>query len=71
MCLSSGGPPAVSEDERIAEENRRQAEQLTMSENKTKQLEKTAKSKRIGGGASRKSLLTGSKGGLGYYDATL
>jgi hypothetical protein len=71
MCLFSSSPPAVSADEKIAEENQRKAEQLKMSQNKAKQLEQTAKSKQIGGGASRKSLLTGSKGGLGYYDATL
>jgi len=71
MCLFSSSSPAVSADERIAEENQREAEQLKMSQNKAKQLEQTAKSKKIGGGASRKSLLTGSKGGLGYYDATL
>lgn len=71
MCLFSSSSPAVSADERIAEENQRDAEQLKMSQNKAKQLEQTAKSKKIGGGASRKSLLTGSKGGLGYYDATL
>ncbi len=71
MCLFSNSSPAVSADEKIAEENQREAEQLKMSQNKAKQLEQTAKSKKIGGGASRKSLLTGSKGGLGYYDATL
>ena len=71
MCLFSSSSPAVSADERIAEENQREAEQLKMSQNKAKQLEQTAKSKKIGGGASRKSLLTGSKGGLGYYDSTL
>jgi|SaaInlLV_10m_DNA_1039704.scaffolds.fasta_scaffold62562_2 hypothetical protein len=71
MCLFSNNPPAVSADERIAQENQQETEQLKMSQNKAKQLEQTAKSKKIGGGASRKSLLTGSKGGLGYYDATL
>jgi hypothetical protein len=71
MCLGGNSSPAVSEDEKIAEENQRKEEQRKTEENKAKQLEDTAKSKRIGGGASRKSLLTGSKGGLGYYDKTL
>lgn len=72
MCLGGGNSkPAVSEDEKIAEENQREEEQRKTEENKAKQLEETAKAKRIGGGASRKSLLTGSKGGLGYYDSTL
>lgn len=72
MCVGGGNKqPAVSKDEKIAEENQREEEQRKTEENKAKQLEETAKSKRIGGGASRKSLLTGSKGGLGYYDSTL
>lgn len=72
MCISRGkSKPAVSEDEKIAQENQRKEEQRKLEENKAKQLEETAKSKRIGGGASRKSLLTGTKGGLGYYDKTL
>ena len=72
MCVGGGNKqPAVSEDEKIAEENQRKEEQRKTEENKAKQLQDTAKSKRIGGGASRKSLLTGSKGGLGYYDSTL
>ena len=72
MCVGGGSKqPAVSKDEKIVEENQREEEQRKTEENKAKQLEETAKSKRIGGGASRKSLLTGSKGGLGYYDSTL
>jgi len=72
MCVGGGGgKPAVSEDEKIAQENEQKAAQEKTEKNKAKQLEETAKSKRIGGGASRKSLLTGSKGGLGYYDSTL
>lgn len=72
MCVGGGSKePAVSEDEKIAEENQRAEEQRKKEENKAKQLEETAKQKRIGGGASRKSLLTSSKGGLGYYDSTL
>lgn len=72
MCIGGrSSKPAVSEDEKIAEENQRKEEQRKTEENKAKQLEDTARSKRIGGGASRKSLLTSSKGGLGYYDSTL
>ena len=71
MCMGRNSKPAVSKDEKIAEENQREEEQRKTEENKAKQLEDTAKAKRIGGGASRKSLLTGSKGGLGYYDKTL
>lgn len=72
MCVGGGSKkPAVSKDEKIAQENEKKAAQEQTEKNKAKQLEETAKSKRIGGGASRKSLLTGSKGGLGYYDSTL
>lgn len=71
MCMGGNKKPAVSQDEKIAQENARKEEERKIEENKAKQLEDTAKSKRIGGGASRKSLLTGSKGGLGYYDKTL
>jgi hypothetical protein len=72
MCLGGGSSkPAVSEDEKIAKENEEKQEQERKSKAKAEQLEETAKAKRIGGGSSRKSLLTSTKGGLGYYSETL
>ena len=72
MCVGGGSSePAVSEDEKIAKENQAQEEKDRKAKAKAEQLEDTAKARRIGGGSSRKSLLTGSKGGLGYYSETL
>ena len=72
MCLGGGGgKPAVSEDEKQAKENQDAEEARKKAKAKEEQLEKTAKAKTLGGGASRRSLLTGSKGGLGFYDETL
>ena len=72
MCLGGcGGPPAVSEEEKQAKANQEAEEARKKAKAKEEQLEKTAKAKTLGGGASRRSLLTGSKGGLGFYDETL
>tara|TARA_E500000178_G_scaffold329679_1_gene360832 strand:+ start:2098 stop:2388 length:291 start_codon:yes stop_codon:yes gene_type:complete len=72
MCLptpKAPKPPQESEDAKIERENQQMAEQRKQAENKAEQLERTVKRKR--GGRGSMSLLTGSKGGLGYYQGTL
>jgi len=72
MCVSkpsTPAPPPPDPNVEIERQNREDAEQAKKAENKAKQLETTVKQKR--GGRGSMSLLTGSKGGLGFYDGTL
>lgn len=68
MCLGGGGggrpePDKQAEAERESEKAK---EQVKTSEMKQEALEETVSRRRKGTG--RRSLLTGSGGGIGYYD---
>lgn len=71
MCLAPKAPkaPAVDPNVEIERENQMANEQATKEKNKADQLARTVKQKR--GGMGSVSLLTGSKGGMGYFDGTL
>ena len=72
MCLAS--TPKIKEPEESAEakierENETAKELKVASDNKAEALERAVKRKR--GGRGGVSLLTGSRGGLGYYNETV
>ena len=71
MCLFGGGPkaPPVDPNAEIERENQERVEQRKREEAKAKTLEQTVTKKKKGSGGM--SLLTGSKGGIGYIDETL
>lgn len=71
MCVFGGrpSPPAVDPNVEIERQNQQQMEQQKKAEAKAKALEKTVTKKKKGSGGM--SLLTGSKGGIGYIDETL
>lgn len=71
MCLAPKAPkaPPVDPNVEIERENQMANEQATKEKNKADQLARTVKQKR--GGMGSVSLLTGSKGGMGYFDGTL
>lgn len=71
MCLAPKAPkaPAVDPNVEIERENQAANEMATKEKNKADQLARTVKQKR--GGMGSVSLLTGSKGGMGYFDGTL
>lgn len=73
MCLfqSANNTPAVDPNDQIEADNKAAAEQQKKEDAKAKQLEKQVARRKVGGGAGRKSLLTGNKAALGYYDETL
>ena len=67
MCLgSSPRPPAPDPQVAKERESEKAKEQVKTSEMKQEALEETVSKKRKGTG--RRSLLTGSGGGIGYYD---
>jgi len=67
MCLGSS-PRTPAPDPQVAKEreSEKAKEQVKTSEMKQDALEETVSQKRKGTG--RRSLLTGSGGGIGYYD---
>jgi|DEB0MinimDraft_4_1074332.scaffolds.fasta_scaffold09255_4 hypothetical protein len=71
MCIFGGRPktPAVDPNVEIERENQQQMEQEKKQEAKAKALEETVAKKKKGAGGM--SLLTGTKGGIGYIDETL
>lgn len=71
MCLAPKAPkaPPVDPNVEIERENQMQQELSTKAENKADTLARAVKKKR--GGMGSVSLLTGSKGGMGYFDGTL
>jgi len=70
MCLGSGPrTPSVDPNVAIERENQERMEQQKKMEAKAKALEETVAKKKKGSGGM--SLLTGSKGGIGYIDETL
>ena len=70
MCLGSRPRvPPVDPNVEIERENEEQKEQQKRMEEKAKSLEETVAKKKKGSGGM--SLLTGSKGGIGYIDETL
>jgi len=68
MCIG-GGSSAPPPPDTSAQEQQMEKEQQTAKEQKAKTLEK--KVQRIRGGTGRRSLLTGSGGGMGYYNEYL
>ena len=72
MCVFKASKPAVpqeteqAKEERAAQEAKEQRRRETA---KAERLEETVRTTRRGIG--RRSLLTGSRGGLGYYSETL
>lgn len=68
MCLGGGSSPTPAPDPELAKEreSEKSKEQFKMAEMKQEALEETVSQKRKGTG--RRSLLTGSGGGIGYYD---
>lgn len=72
MCIASTPKikePQESAEAKIERENETQKELKVASDNKAEQLERAVKRKR--GGRGGVSLLTGSRGGLGYYNETV
>lgn len=70
MCLGSRPKaPPVDPSIAIERENQERMEQQKKMEAKAKALEETVAKKKKGSGGM--SLLTGSKGGIGYIDETL
>jgi hypothetical protein len=71
MCLASPKmkQPEETAEAKIERENETQKELKVASDNKAEQLERAVKRKR--GGRGGVSLLTGSRGGLGYYNETV
>lgn len=71
MCVFGGRPkaPPVDPNAEIERENQERMEQAKREEAKAKTLEQTVAKKKKGSGGM--SLLTGSKGGIGYIDETL
>lgn len=67
MCLgSSPKTPAPDPEAEMERESEKEKEQVKTKELKQTALEETVSRKRKGTG--RRSLLTGSGGGIGYYD---
>lgn len=67
MCLGGSSPTPAPDPELAKErESEKSKEQFKMAEMKQEALEETVSQKRKGTG--RRSLLTGSGGGIGYYD---
>ena len=68
MCLPGGSSKTPAPDPELAKEreSEKAKEQFKMAEMKQEALEETVSQKRKGTG--RRSLLTGSGGGIGYYD---
>ena len=68
MCIGgrSSPPPAPDPQVEKERESEKAKEQVKTSEMKQEALEETVSKKRKGTG--RRSLLTGSGGGIGYYD---
>lgn len=84
MCVGRpskpSGPPPLSAEEKAEQEAAKQREEQAradkeaaelrkQTEEREKSLEKKARSQRGGTGAT--SLLTGGRGGMGYFDETL
>lgn len=71
MCVAPSRPkaPAVDPNVEIERQNREAEEMGTRADNKADTLARAVKKKR--GGMGSTSLLTGSKGGMGYFDGTL
>lgn len=72
MCLFSSSRPStppVDPNAEIERENQQRMEEAKKAQEKAKALEETLAKKKKGSGAM--SLLTGSKGGIGYIDETL
>ena len=71
MCLAPSKPkaPAVDPNVEIERENQEAQEMGRRADNKADTLARAIKKKR--GGLGSTSLLTGSKGGMGYFDGTL
>jgi hypothetical protein len=68
MCLGGSKPSTPAPDPELAKERESEKvkEQVKTAEMKQEALEGTVSQKRKGTG--RRSLLTGSGGGIGYYD---
>jgi len=67
MCLGrSPKPPAPDPEVEMERESEKEKEQVKTKELKQEALEETVSKKRKGTG--RRSLLTGSGGGIGFYD---
>ena len=68
MCLPGGSksPPAESKEAKMERESQEEKEQVKTADLKQEALEETVSRKRKGTG--RRSLLTGSGGGIGFYD---
>jgi hypothetical protein len=68
MCLPGGSSKTPAPDPELAKEreSEKSKEQFKMAEMKQEALEENVSQKRKGTG--RRSLLTGSGGGIGYYD---
>lgn len=68
MCLPSGGSktPAPDPEAEKERESEKAKEQVKTAELKQEALEETVSQKRKGTG--RRSLLTGSGGGIGFYN---
>tara|TARA_R110001632_G_scaffold137454_2_gene253095 strand:+ start:278 stop:496 length:219 start_codon:yes stop_codon:yes gene_type:complete len=68
MCLGRSSPPPPAPDPQLAKdrESEKAKEQAKTAEMKQEALEENVSQKRKGTG--RRSLLTGSGGGIGYYD---
>lgn len=71
MCVAPTKPkaPAVDPNVEIERENQKQEELKNQAQARAETLQRTIKRKR--GGLGSVSLLTGSKGGMGYFDGTL
>ena len=70
MCIfSSPSPPPPDPYVEIERENQEQEEERKREEAKQDRLEDTVQ--RAGGGTTVPSLLTSTRGGIGYYDETL
>lgn len=71
MCLPPPKPkaPPVDPNVEIERKNQEAQEMGRKSDNKADTLARAVKKKR--GGLGSTSLLTGSKGGMGYFDGTL
>ena len=71
MCVFSSppAPPPPDPDVEIARENQEAAEKAKKDKAKAEQLENTVAAS--GGGTTVPSLLTSTRGGIGYYDERL
>ena len=68
MCIGGGSksPPGESKEAKMERESQEQKEQAKTADLKQEALEENVSRKRKGTG--RRSLLTGSGGGIGFYD---